>query len=84
VLGSECVSQKAAMSTPRRDFILVMKTHSAGEAELDQFKTQNGNTEWRVETSATQLGLRLAGLSRNEQTLPKRWPNAIQFESAAT
>ena len=53
-----------------------------GQAELDRFVVRVGNSEQQVETSATQLGLRLADLFRNEQTLPGRLQAAIQSESS--
>lgn len=54
-----------------------------GQAELVRFYTWNGNSEQQIETSATQLGLRLADLFRIEQTLRGRLLAAIQSESSS-
>lgn len=57
-------------------------TDEVGQAELGRFIAQDGNSELRIETSAMQLGLRLAGLLRNEQILLRRLLAAIQSESS--
>ncbi len=56
MLGSVCVSQKAATPIQRCDLAFVTRNEAAGQAELDQFIAQSGNTERRTETSADAVG----------------------------
>ncbi len=78
VLGSVCVSQKAATLIQRRDLVFVMRNRAVGLAELNQLIAQSGNTERRTKRRRRSWGCgKSAFYQSNEPCLNVGQPRLI-------